>query len=687
MAARFWVGGSGNWNLTSTTNWSATSGGAGGASVPTVADDVTFNVNSNVGTGAFTVTITASLISIRSLTISGLDGAMTLTTASTAELRVDFNISLPATNLVTTGNVQLYTSIVSSATTVRTLTMGGASYPNLTYRVLKSAAASGDSVINLNSILSCKSINIQGEGGTAAAIKLTFNTNNNAVTATDFTMATSTVNAGTSTFTLGNRFANNSNGIFNGTSATVSIGDNTSANSFIQFDLYSSAGTCTIGTLNIKPHSGSTIRTERTHTITTCNITWAATTLATAYVEGIAGTTSTFNTLNVTGFSKGIRAFLRSGTDGTRWTISAPTARTLTNAEFQDISASQAWTGTYIGDAGNNLNITFTTATSRSAISAGNWSDTAIWSAGNAPLPQDTAVVNGSSGSGTITMDVRNACKALNCTGYTGTLAIGSVQSAIYGDLILGSGMTVTGSNLFLKLRGSGAIGITTNGTYFNSGLWFNCPSSAQTVTLNDNLRAREINVAISTLTAGIYNVTCVNSFYTSTGSTINMGSGVFEFGSTAQLRYATINKQTANILANSTGFTFGAGQSYNKITKTSSGTGTMEFSLPAGSASVTEISNVGDTSSTQKIQNNSSAALDVGAFTVNGTSSKTVTVIGNFNYTGASFVECRYLTVLNSTVTPVATWTAINSTDSGGNSGWTFVTEGSNGLLFGSNF
>jgi hypothetical protein len=38
MANRYWVGGSGTWNALNTANWSATSGGAGGASVPTIAD-------------------------------------------------------------------------------------------------------------------------------------------------------------------------------------------------------------------------------------------------------------------------------------------------------------------------------------------------------------------------------------------------------------------------------------------------------------------------------------------------------------------------------------------------------------------------------------------------------------------------------------------------------------------------
>jgi hypothetical protein len=50
MANRFWVGGTGTWDAANTTNWSATSGGAGGASVPTAVDYATFNANSGGGT-------------------------------------------------------------------------------------------------------------------------------------------------------------------------------------------------------------------------------------------------------------------------------------------------------------------------------------------------------------------------------------------------------------------------------------------------------------------------------------------------------------------------------------------------------------------------------------------------------------------------------------------------------------
>ena len=54
MAIRYWVGGTGEWSSTNTTNWAATSGGAGGASVPTSADLPQFDANSGSGIVTFT---------------------------------------------------------------------------------------------------------------------------------------------------------------------------------------------------------------------------------------------------------------------------------------------------------------------------------------------------------------------------------------------------------------------------------------------------------------------------------------------------------------------------------------------------------------------------------------------------------------------------------------------------------
>ncbi|PZF72758.1 T9SS type A sorting domain-containing protein [Taibaiella soli] len=52
---RYWIGGAGDWN--DNTHWSATSGGTGGACIPTVYDDVYFDANSGFTSSSKTVTV------------------------------------------------------------------------------------------------------------------------------------------------------------------------------------------------------------------------------------------------------------------------------------------------------------------------------------------------------------------------------------------------------------------------------------------------------------------------------------------------------------------------------------------------------------------------------------------------------------------------------------------------------
>jgi hypothetical protein len=71
MASRFWVGGTGTWDSSDTTHWAATSGGAGGQSVPGSADTVTFDANSGGGT----VTLNfGGTITIQSMTTGAFAG-------------------------------------------------------------------------------------------------------------------------------------------------------------------------------------------------------------------------------------------------------------------------------------------------------------------------------------------------------------------------------------------------------------------------------------------------------------------------------------------------------------------------------------------------------------------------------------------------------------------------------------
>ena len=107
MAARFWVtGGTGNWN--STTNWSATTGGASGASVPGSADTATFDASSGSGTATLDISPT-----IQTLTCTGFTGTLAFGT-NTISLNSTGTIFTGATTMAVTGTpLIICTSILS----------------------------------------------------------------------------------------------------------------------------------------------------------------------------------------------------------------------------------------------------------------------------------------------------------------------------------------------------------------------------------------------------------------------------------------------------------------------------------------------------------------------------------------------------------------------------------------------
>jgi len=121
MATYYWVGGSGTWDSTTTTNWAASSGGAGNAGVPTSSDNVVFDANSNTGTSSFTVTAVDP--QCQDLTIGSLDGAMTL---SAGDFFITGNVTLPATNFSFSGA----SSITYVLTKNASITTNGVSIPS-----------------------------------------------------------------------------------------------------------------------------------------------------------------------------------------------------------------------------------------------------------------------------------------------------------------------------------------------------------------------------------------------------------------------------------------------------------------------------------------------------------------------------------------------------------------------------
>jgi hypothetical protein len=108
MASRFWVGGTGTWDNSTTTHWASSSGGAGGASVPAAADTVTFDASSGGGVVTVAATINGTN-SLQQLTMGAFTGTL------------DFSVNNPSITLAGGGF-----SITGTAT--RTLNMGSGTF-------------------------------------------------------------------------------------------------------------------------------------------------------------------------------------------------------------------------------------------------------------------------------------------------------------------------------------------------------------------------------------------------------------------------------------------------------------------------------------------------------------------------------------------------------------------------------
>ena len=115
MADRYWVGGTANWDATAGTKWALTSGGAGGQTVPTAADDVYIDS----GSGAVTVTTSGARVCKSLKFVSGA-GAFSGTFAGSAGITVSGDLILSAS--MTHSSTGTYTF---NSTTSQTITSNG----------------------------------------------------------------------------------------------------------------------------------------------------------------------------------------------------------------------------------------------------------------------------------------------------------------------------------------------------------------------------------------------------------------------------------------------------------------------------------------------------------------------------------------------------------------------------------
>jgi len=575
MADRYWVGGTGTWDGTSTANWSASSGGASGASVPTAADNVFFDAGSDAG-GIFTVTMATTPRLCNDFTASGLDFTMTLAGTSIG-LTVSGSLEFPATNFTRT---YTGTTTFNATTTGKTITTNGVAF---------GAAVTLNGVggeWTLGSAFSCGTNTLTLTNGT-------FDTSvsNYAVTASTFSSSNSntrTINLNASTITLSAgagawNIGTSTNATLNAGTSTITLSSNGPGFSGGGLTYYNVSFTGTPSTALIKTIDG---------TNTFNNLTFS-TTVGAGLNNITIGANQTINgTLTINGRNGNERQFVRSNTLGTSRTLTCAAIASTTDVDFRDITIAGAHgtlSGTRLGDCGGNSNITFVAGTSKywNLAAGGNWNANgwATSSGGgvattNYPLPQDTAIIEntGLTAGNTITINGAWNIGTLDSSTRTNamTLASSTFSPTFYGNFTYGSGVTPTGTGTYTFSNRSTKT-LNSGGKTFPQNVTIDAPSGGIQL-LTNNLTVDTADT--TTLTNGTLDL---NNLTLSTGlfSSSNSNTRTIAFGTTGSIVTTTTTAgSTVLSMATATNFTF---TGTSNISAAMSTTRTFRFGDTAG--------------------------------------------------------------------------------------------------------
>jgi len=683
---RYWRGGAGTWDATTTTNWSASSGGAGGASVPTSADAVVFDTASNAT--AYTVTCTATQLRCASLTMAGpLVGDITW--AGTAPLAIHGSVTLAATGITRT-----YTGAVTltGSTTGRTFTTNGVTLGSTTSVngvgcgwTLGSAFTNTGSFSVTNGSFDTSTYNVSASNiGSASqnTRSLTFGGGTITVTAASgFNLGTTLVESDTLTFSSASSTIVVSSGLptFSGNGKTFGA---------VSFTSVAGIGPATINGANTFANlsfSGQTTSGIR-------GVSFSADQTITGTLTLSAGTDAT------------MRQFLQSDTIGTTRTLTCAAVSSLTDIDFRDITiagAAAPVSGTRLGDCKGNSGITFPAAkTVYYRNTAGNWGAT-TWSFTNGgaadltafPLAQDTAVFPSSptpfpSSGGTCTSIISYNIGTIDMsarTTNTMTLATSTSTPTVYGNWINGTGTTLTGTGT-LTFAGRGSQTITSAGKTFTQQFTINTPGGS--VTLQDAFSSsNSITLTYGGLDANNYNVSLTGSgtgvsSLNSNVRTLAVGSGTWTIAATSipfsiTSTNLTITGSGTLKFTGATAKTIApGGASYSGVTIDQGGAGTLTIS---GNNTFANITNTSGVATTLQL-NGTSTTLS--QFTAAGTAGNLLTINGSsaaspatLIYTGGGTVGSNYLTINNvKAYATTSTWYAGANSTNGGTLGWIFT-------------
>jgi len=536
MANRYWVGGAGTWNTSSTTNWSTSSGGASGASAPTSADNVFFDQAGTYtvtcsGAGCADFNVTAGLVTF-SLAVNvygsvfwgtgnvangrivcqALSGNYTITTGGTA-IASSSSIGDPGTGTLSTA---VYT-LGSALTWAGTFYIYGATLNTSTnnYSMTGSSLRDGFS--------SARSLVLNGS-------TVTLTTNN--ITALTFG-AGYTLNAGTSTIS------------FEGVSGLGGMSISTAVGPVVFYNVVYSDYYSTSSILQGFPAVGGIVFNNLTYGV-------SRTTGAGFYAQSIPSSVTVNGALTI---PAGVDVFSRVRlyfTDGNipRGKVSVICNGTvnISGANLSGIAASgSGWataTLTNVSDIGPNSGITFPAAkTVYWNLPAGGNSTSVAWaltsggtaSLSNYPLAQDTIIIDVAGLTAGSTISSLPISYKVDASARTGanTATIGGLT--VKTDAIFGDACTVTTVGFYIQ---AGVTGKLTTGAANLTGATINLSAifyyyDAGTLQLQNAISCSTFNGNYAnspyySLDLNNFSLTCSTYFNVSIPNTktINFGTG-----------------------------------------------------------------------------------------------------------------------------------------------------------------
>jgi hypothetical protein len=623
MAYRYWVGDGGSW--WSTAHWSTSSGGAGGASVPTNADTAYFDANSFSTTGQV-IDCGNTKLTVLDLEMSDLDQNITMTNLS--------------------GGMSIYGSLQLSSW----VTVVGSSY------IYMEGPQIGGEYIDLWTSPNC-SMSIWTNsnktwalyGGTTSG---TFRHDNGTLNVTSFNCSvfscagsnSKTINLNTGSITCTNTWdANYANLTFNAGTGTI----------YVTGWFY--GGDKTYYKVETTSPNNTTITGNNTMT--------QLKTLASAYCWFANGTTNIINNL-IMGNSS----------------IIAPSSTTAT-ITYTGITMSSKGTGISVG-AGLTINTPNGLANTRYWIgNTGNWSTASNWSTLSGFVPNTTVPTSStdvvfdsrsfSATSQTITVDALSYCKNLSVADSVISLTTfaNNYELDVYGNLDLSNFSFLTGNGSYVMMGSSPTLNTAGKTIY-----WM-ILSHTGTFSLLSDLTFAVLSWSSGTghVNTNSYNVTITTSLqgYPSATQALNLGNSILTLSDDWDLGGAFIlNSGTSTIKLTGDYKTFvGYGMKYYNVefqgisTQLWSDNTFNDLKLPMGKTTILL--------GTQTIYN----------LSTNGVASTPVTIqsinTGVTKYTlnfPTGYMMKRYYNIADCIMTGSGTLKFVNSTNAGNNTNVNFV-------------